>query len=350
MTGLPLGDYGFTIAIYVISIMIAVSGISLGIGYALNEKRFKEFGKEELYQCIINGALIGGMIALFSSGGIVSNMISSVTLVNGTSLNCSAVIAQNPAICLSYDYLAGTGDYAFMGVQHQSIFSMSTSMITGLFGLDAILGIIAAIKINLVIVTLSFNYVIAPIINEIQYLIKILSTIAISSLVQASVLVFIAIGTLSLILPVGLILRSFYPTRKLGGFLVAISIGLYVVLPLSYVFNIMLVNSYSAAMTSPNIGQITLNASDVQNSLFAFGSITNSSKLTSISSGISGLVSSFAGGVSGAINDLLSAVSYFIVYTFVLPAFSLIITGISIREFSEIFGSEAHFGMLKMLG
>ena len=46
---------GYEISVYVISIMIAISGISLGIGYAFNEKRFKEFGKEELYQSVTDG-------------------------------------------------------------------------------------------------------------------------------------------------------------------------------------------------------------------------------------------------------------------------------------------------------
>jgi len=350
MAGLPLENYGFTIAIYVISIMIAVSGISLGLGYALNEKKFKAFGRDELYQSIINGALVGGMIALFSGGGIVSGFISSATLVNGTSLSCSSFVAVNPAICLSYDYLAGTSGYTFMGVTHQSIFSMSSSMLTSLFGLDAVLGTIASLKISLVVFTFSFNYVMAPIINEIQYLIKLLSTIAIGALVQASVLVFISIGTLSLLLPAGLVLRTLYPTRKLGGFLVALSIGLYVVLPLSYVFNVMLINSYATETTLPNITQVTLTASGVENSFFSLGVDANTTKESGLGGMISGVISSFSNTISEIINAVFLTVSYFIVYTFILPAFSLIVTGISVREFAELLGSEASFGVFRMLG
>lgn len=345
-----LGTSGFTIAVYVISIMIAISGISLGLGYALGEKRLKEFGRDELYQSVINGALVGGMMALFSSGGIVGGLIGSLTLVNGTSLSCSQFVASNPAICLSYDYLAGTQGYSFMGVPHQSILSMSTSTLTSLFGLDAVLGTIASLRINVLVFSFSFNYIMAPIINEIQYVIKLLSTVAIGALVQASVLVFIAVGTLSLILPAGLVLRSFYPTRKLGGFLIALSLGLYVVLPLSYVFNIMLVNSYSASTNSTEIGQVTLSAQGAESTFFSLGGITNATLGSGIGSTISNLVLSFSSGVSNMINGLLSAVSYFIVYTFVLPAFSLIITGISVREFAELLGSDARFEILRALG
>lgn len=347
MSILPFGSYGFSIAIYVISIMIAVSGISIGLGYAFNERRLKEFGRSELYQSIINGALVGGMLALFSSGGIVSSVINSVTVSGNTSLQCSSSIVNNAAICLAYDYLVSPTGYTFMGTSHQSVLTMSAGTLTALFGLNAVLGIIAAFKINLLAVTLSFNYVTVPLINEIQYLIKILSTIAISATVQAAVLLFIAVGTLSIILPAGLILRTFYPTRKLGGFFIALSIGLYVVLPLSYVFNIALVNSYSASQSS--IGQVTLTASGIESGLFSFNKDSNSSILSGFTSSISESLSALSSAVSNLIEGLISDISYFIVYTFILPAFSLVITGISVRELAGILGSEVSFGRLNSL-
>ncbi len=345
-----LGGSGFAIAVYLISIMIAVSGISLGIGYALNERRFKEFGRSELYQAVVNGAIVGGMMALFANGGIVSGVISSATLANGTALNCSEGLASNPAICLAYDYLAGTQNYTFMGVAHRSVLTMSTSTLTSLIALDAVLGTIASLRISVAVFSFSFSYVMAPIISEIQYLVKLLSTVTIGTLVQASVLVFVSVGTLSLILPAGLVLRSFYPTRKLGGFLIALSIGLYAVLPLSYVFNMMLVNSYLSDSQTAQISQVTLSASGMESSFLSLGSESNSSAGSGIGSKVSGMLSSFSAGVSTMIEEVLSSVSYFIVYVFILPAFSLVVTGISVKEFAELLGSEAPIGALKMLG
>lgn len=349
MRVLPFGAYGFAISIYVISIMIAISGISLGIGYAINEKKFKEFGKNELYQSVINGVIIGGMLALFSGGGILGTVINSITLTNGTALSCTSYMQGNPAICLSYDYLVGPNGYTFMGIQHSSILTTSTTMLTSLLGLDTILGIVGAFKINFLFVTLSFSYVVVPIINEIQYIIKILTTVTLSAVVQASVLSFIAIGTLTLILPTGLILRAFYPTRKLGGFLIALSLGLYVILPLSYVFNIMLVNLYSSSIGSAGIGQVSLDASGIENMLLSMNIGSNSTVQSGIVGTLSGLVSSAASSISDMINELVSEIAYFIVYIFILPAFSLIVTGISVREFAHILGSEVSFGRLGML-
>lgn len=347
MAVLPFGDYGFSIATDVIGIMIAISGMALGLGYAINQKSLKEFGKEELYQSIINGALVGGFLVLFANGGIVSNLINSITLSNGTSVTCNSYMANNAALCLSYGYLASPTGYTFMGVQYQSVLTTTTSMLTSLLALNGILGIIAAFKINLVVVTLSFNYVVSPIISEIAYLVKIMSTLSIGALVQASILMFVAASTLTLILPSGLILRAFYPTRKLGGFFIALSIGLYVVLPLSYVFNIMLINSYFS-LNSTNLSQVTLTASGVENTFLSTNLAVNSTKASGVVGALTGAISSLQNSVYQVINGILSWLSSFIVATFILPAFSLIITGISVKEFADILGSEVSFGRFKV--
>ncbi len=343
-------DTGYEISVYVISIMIAISGISLGIGYAFNEKRFKEFGKEELYQSVINGLLVGGLVLLFTPSGIVGSAISSMALVNGTSMTCSSYMETNPAICLAYNYLAGTGSYTFMGLQHQSILYTSTTTITSLVGLNALIGTISSIKLNLAVVQLSFSYVFLPIINEIQYIIKIMSTVAIGALVQAAVLSFIAAGTLGFMLPVGLALRTFYPTRKLGGFFIAVSIGLYVVLPLSYIFNMTISASFIQSASDAGLAKVTSSASGIENQVFSADNYANTTKDNGLIGGLSNAIGSLSNDITIALNKILSAVAYFIVYTFVLPAFSLIVTGISIKELAELLGSEASFGKFYMLG
>ena len=73
MDALPFGVYGFSVAVYVIGIMLSIAGISLGIGYAANKRSLKEFGKEEIYQSVINGVLVGSMLILFSQNGIVNS-------------------------------------------------------------------------------------------------------------------------------------------------------------------------------------------------------------------------------------------------------------------------------------
>ncbi len=347
MQYLPFGQYGFSIAVSVIGIMLAISGISLGLGYATNEKRFKEFGRNELYQSIVNGAIVGGMIALFSQSGLVNLAINQLTLSNSTSMQCPPSLS-NAAICLAYNYLMGSG-YTLAGIYHPSILSTSTLLLTGLFALNAAIGAIASIKISIAIVTISFASILNPVLSEIQYVIKILSTIAIGSVVQGSVLLFVAASAVTVILPSGIILRSLYPTRKLGGFLMATAIGLYVVFPLSYVFDATIATSYSSQIDLNRIGQINGTASGFGSSVLGNISPLASNTVKINSSTYLDPIKSIVNGFSSLLNSLLQGLAYLIVYTFVLPAFSLIITGISIREFAGVLGSEASFGKFKLM-
>jgi hypothetical protein len=350
---MAIGQYGFTIAVYLISIMVAVAGISLGLGYAFNEKRLKDFGRKELFECVLNGVIVGTLFTLFYTNGPVAILINQLTLTNSTTLSCSAFMSNNTAICLSYDYLVSPLPYTFMGTTHYSVLSSVSETIAELTVLNGILGLIAAIKINLILVSFSPSYVFAPLISQISYIIRILSTIAISAVVQAAVLQFVAIGALTILLPSGIILRTFYPTRKLGGFLMAAAIGLYVVLPLSYVFNATLANSYNSAVNQTSLQQVSLSASNIKDTLLDTAGTNQTSGAGSSYDGLIGSIEStitgFTNYIATLINSLLSQLAYFIVYAFILPVFSLIMTGISIRELAELLGSEAFFGKFDIL-
>lgn len=349
MQVLPFGVYGFSIAVYVISITVAISGLLIGAGYAINDRKLKETGKNELLQSMINGILVGSLLLLFSSNGIISSIIRSLTLANGTTITCSSFLSNNTAICLSYDYLVSPTPYTFMGSTHYSILSTVTGLLVSLFSLNVLLGIIASTKINLLIISFSFGSALNPIQYEIQYLIKVLSTVAISATVQASVLMFVAISALSVILPLGLILRTFYPTRKLGGFLIASAIGLYVVLPLSYVFNATIENAYSTNVNSTSLTEATISATNLKNAVFSLNIGANSIGSFGVINSLADLSSGLTSALTNMINGIISAIAYLIMYTFVLPIFSLIITGLSIKELSELLGSEAFFGRFDIL-
>ncbi|MGC8479385.1 MAG: hypothetical protein ACP5M9_01820 [Candidatus Micrarchaeia archaeon] len=344
--------YNYTIVIYLIAIMLSISGISLGLGYALSEKRLKEFGKNELYESIFNGIIVGSIFLLFSSSGALGVLINQLTLTKNTTISCSSILAQNPAICLANNYLTGTVPYTFDGSQHLSVLSTITGLIIGLVSVNTGLGIIGSTKIDLVIVTISLSSIVNPIISQIQYILRILSTLAISALVQSSLLLFIAFSALTIILPSGIILRAFYPTRKLGGFLMAVAIGLYVVLPLSYVLNASMASSYTSTLNSTSLSEITLSTSSLQNTLLSSRQEAQNSNYTNtnvILNAITGGVTSLVNSITNLLNTIFGIIAYLILYTFILPIFSLILTGISIRELSSILGSEAFFGKFDIL-
>jgi hypothetical protein len=342
------GAYGFSVAIALTAIMIAVSGIVLGIAYAIEDKKLKETAKYEIYQSIANAVLIGILLVMFANNGIITTLINSVVESGSTHFVCQQFMSNNYAICFAYNYLIGVTDYTFMGRAYMPLLQITTSMLAMLLGVNIGLGVISGININLAIVSISFSGAILPFIKEISYIIGILTTISIGISVEASLLYFISLTSTTIILPAGLLLRAFRPSRKIGGFLVAVAIGMYVVFPLSYLFNAALVSSYSSNLNSTNMHDVVISAGSINNQMMQ--SMTASKNQTS------GVISSLTSSVEGLLNLLttyiisaLDLLAGLIVQVFILPIFSIVLTGISIRELAGLLGSEAFFGRLNML-
>lgn len=318
MLSLAPGAYGFEIAILLISIMLLLGGIILGIGTAIDDVRIKAFGKEEIVQTMVNGVLVGSLLLLFVPHGIVMTIVNSA--VNSSGLYCPIANTSNQAICLAEAYLVGTVPFQYNGALHLSILSQATNSIPALLGISLTVGSIPLLSNGA-----------QPLLEEIDELVKAFSAVAVGALVQGAVLEIISASAVTLLLPIGLILRTFYPTRKLGGFFIALTLGLYLVLPLSYVLGLDILStqaSFAPVSNSTLLGTI--------------GSVTNSTNSTGIGVKLGSLWSSF-------IDPMLDSISSAIVYTFILPAFGLVLTGISVKEFAQVLGSDINFGKFKLV-
>ncbi|MEM0149652.1 MAG: hypothetical protein QXW10_02030 [Candidatus Micrarchaeaceae archaeon] len=348
MLQLPFGIYGYGVAVALIGIMIAIGGIILGLGFALNDKKLKDFGENELYQAFVSGALVGGLLLLFSNGGVVSRFIYSAALSNSTSFSCPGYMSQNAALCFSYAYLVGTRQYVFAGHPYSSLFMLIIGIMLTLLAITFSLGLIAGLKIGAVAVSVAFNYALSPILNELQQLITLLSAALVSVFVQAALLQVVALTALPIILPLGIILRILYPTRRLGGFLIAVAIGVYVVLPLSYLLNAYMMSSYYSNFNSTSLNQVAMQSSSLRSEINGSGAYNSSQ-----STGLFSVVLNGVNAIASAVNSLLKPLFYFasgiIVQAFILPTFSIALTIISIKELSRISGSEAIFKNFKLI-
>ena len=159
------GPSGFTIAVAVIAIMLAIGGIVLGLGYAFSEDKLKEFGKEEVYQCLINGVLVVGLMALLAPGGVVMQFINSAT--SNANYSCPGLNTSNSAICFAYGYLVGSQPYVFENQTHTSVLAISTTILTTLIEDNFILGTLSSLGVNLA-VSFSFGSAFAPILHMIS--------------------------------------------------------------------------------------------------------------------------------------------------------------------------------------
>lgn len=313
---LPFGLYGYGIAVLVISIMLGIAGIALGFGFALENKKLKEFGKNEIMECIFNGVLIGSLLALFSPNGIVSTIINSASMQANTSLSCPLLLQANKAMCIAYAYLVSPTPYVFMGNANMSILELSSILLGILYGAYALLGLL--------------NVFLAPLLSQIKYASQLVATIAMSASLQASFILFAASTAIAVILPLGMVLRTFYLTRKLGSFLIAFAIGIYAVLPLSYVFNAYVASGYISQLPNElsELSQIS-----TYNSTIASSNTLVGKAYSFVKSGINIFVS--------FVERVFGIIAYLVLYAFVLPIFSLVLTGISIKEIASAMGSDA---------
>jgi hypothetical protein len=164
---------------------------------------------------------------------------------------------------------------------------------------------------------------------------------------DGTVLAVAAAGSMTLLLPLGLVLRTFYPVRKLGGFLIALTIGLYLILPLSYVMNATLLSYYASAEAGNGSAQFVFDFNNVEGSLLAYASTGSGN--SSIVSALASVGSAVSKQLSNLVNYLFGIMSYFILATFILPAFSLMLTGISVRELSAVLGSDTFLGRTSII-
>lgn len=342
-----LGIDIYSIAIVLIAIMLSIAGMILGLGFALDDRKLKEFGKAEIYQCIINGIIVGSLIFAFSQYGIVNLLINNI--VGGAHLGatCEGSMSSNYAICFAYNYLVGLQPVTINNVAYPTLIDTSVGLLVPISTLYAGLGLLSSIKLSLGIISIGFNSMLKPLLTGLDYIIEILTAAIISIEVQGVLLKFISVIAIPVLLPIGIVLRTLYVTRRLGGAIMAIAIGLFAVFPLTYVLNAELASTYLTTINNSTVSNFILNASNTNqyiiNKATQIGITKNNSSIVSYFLGaINGLVSGF----QGFLNTLTNFVAIIVIQVFFLPIFSIILTAISIRELARILGSEISFGKL----
>lgn len=296
----------------VVSFSIILSGILIGLGKTLNSKRLEHFGTEELIQSVINAALVGAYTAILAAATEISKSIVTGSVCNTgdaiENLQCiysnlsvdifallTKVISLNQIV--SY-YQTLTLEFATFSIQPMSGLSSITSILTGQ------------------ILTLQALLTFAQL--------------------QVQLLGFFAPQLLTFFLPVGLIFRSFFSTRKLGGFLIAISIGAYLFYPaFILIFPVPVLNDTVANLTNLTNKSLytTMPILDMNDNYAIAG------KLDNMTAG------DFTGDLTLATQQISKSISALSMFVLIAPLFSLIITIIFIKEVTDIFGGEFFFAV-----
>lgn len=331
----------YYIALSIIAIMISIAGIVLGIGIALNEKSLKEFGKSELFQSLINGIILSSLFVIFNKNGLITNLINNIISKSSTSLSCVGFESANYAICFAYNFLTGLNGFTINSVHFASLFSQVSGMLMSISSIYVILALISSLKFNFII-GIGLSAVFTPLLSVLSSIITTLVFSLLSIEVQAALLKFAGITAIAVLLPIGIVLRTFYITRKLGGSIIALAIGLFCIFPLTYLLNAQLILSYTS---NTNLANLLESASQLKTNIVGG---TSSISANSISQGfitsISQAISNFSSYFWSIINDIINDIAVIIVEVFFLPLLSIMLTIISIREIAKILGSEISFG------
>lgn len=331
--------YGYEIGITIVSIMLAVGGIIFGLGFAFDNKRFKDFGRNELIESFINAAVLGILIILFLPGGFVTSMMNSIAygVTGNTANSCTGPYNYSYAICFSEEYLMGLSGFTISGHQYPSLFDLSSGSLLAISGLYAVAGLISSIHLSIGLASISFSNLFKPFLIQLGDIIELLTLSVFSIFLQYSVIKVISYVAIPVLLPLGMVLRALYLTRRLGGAIMAIAISLFAVLPMSYILEASMVQSYSQTSTS----QLVTSMESSMNGLYSYNQSSQLSKesLSSIFSNASSILSSS----ESSMLYIFRQVVLIVVEVIMFPIFSVILTIISAREFARILGTEVSF-------
>ena len=334
---------GYSIAVSVIAIMISIGGIIFGLGYAMDNNKLKNFGRDELIQSFINGAIVGSLFVFFSPSGLGTGIINGLVSGSHANATCQGYMSSNYAICFAYNYLVGVTPVTINNSTYPSLLGSSLDLLLPVSGLYITLGLISSTQLDFGIASISFSTILAPLLSQEDFIITALTFAIISIYTQSALLSVISIVAIPLLLPVGLVLRTFYPTRRLGGTAIAIAIGLFAVFPLTYLLDAQITANYSSAINRTSISSFTIQAQSVESGIFST-SVFSSNSLSGPIAGLANDVSNLAGSFANIVKQLVSRLALIIVQVFFLPVLSVILTITSIRELSKILGSEVSLG------
>jgi len=300
-----------TLAGIVVSLSIILSGLLIGLGKTIGSKRVEHFGEEELVQSAINAALVGAYAAIISIASEVSKGIAEgQTCVVGDALENLQCIFSN-------------------------ISSDTFQLLTQAISLHQIVSYYQAIVLHFATV----SYQPMSYLSSIQSILggQILTLQALLTLaqLQVQVLGFFAPQLLTFFLPLGLIFRSFFSTRKLGGFLIALSIGIYLFYP-----------AFILIFPAPQLNVTVANLTNMtNNSLYAIpiidinGNDKIAEKFDNMTTG------DFTGDLTLATQQISASIASLSMFVLLAPLFSLLITVIFIKEVTDIFGGEFFFAV-----
>jgi hypothetical protein len=343
---------GVEIAVMIVTASIILAAILIGVGKALGYKRIENFGVEELLQSIINAAIIGSFAAITDLVAVVSSSIVTPSCSSGTvveQLLCNLQFLSTGLFGMFQELiqiLTLLGYYQSLSLDFGAF---AISPFTNLSSLSSVLSA-QLLSLDMLIILVGLNIQVAE---------------------------FIGANSLGLLLPVGLVLRTLFATRKVGGFLIALSIGLYLFYPtfvlifpdpqMDVEYSVSLMSVFTSNIfyqTMPVVelndnyaiaGKLDLmsgkcfdanltNLTLCNQTLIDHGFRINTSNVTNVTVWETVMPANMSVDFSSDLTQIVqsnnNAMSKSLLYSVVAPIFSLIVTVVFVKELASLLGSE----------
>jgi len=214
----------------IIGVMISILIIAFAamIGHAFNLSEVKAFASSEMMQAVISILLIAGLLALVQFFNIVA--LEAVDIMD-MPVNCAGSSAPC-YLTVAIEYLnnvQGVADQYSQNSLKESFDRMATAM-TGM-NTQANVWWMAFAGVN---TRINAGESIEA--ERAGAMFEATSKLMVSLYAQKYFLEVVSFGIAPVLLLLGIILRTFFFTRKLGGLLLAIAIALFIVYPLAFSF------------------------------------------------------------------------------------------------------------------
>ena len=200
-------------------ISIVLAGIALGIGRAFGSRKLWAWGAEEFGQAILNAALLGALMAItLGLSGVVSEALPpSAGHIACASAPHDGHAAMNLSMC---------------SLEQTSNFTQNATL--ALMGQSYKMGLLSGISMDVNVIHATPYQALAWPAKTFAEWAQNLSGWQAWGQTQLQFLGMVGAQGFALFLPAGLLLRLFFPTRKLGGAVMAGAVAFFIIYPLTY--------------------------------------------------------------------------------------------------------------------
>ena len=219
LSELQSGSANFDLAITAAAISIIIGGILFGVGLGFSIRRLRLLGAEEIGQGIISAAMLGCII---SFALLLQSTFSSISLAAPPPCPQIASPTSSPHAYLSCNLAA-------LELSQRELASL-------LFRASDITGFASTLSLSLGVVSSQPFFALQSYSQQLSGASSLLLIASAISFLELELSSFIQVSALAVFLPAGLLLRTFFATRKLGAAAMAIAIAAYAVYPLLFTY------------------------------------------------------------------------------------------------------------------